>query len=483
MRMPQASYIPEPEWHYMVYRPQEAQRGQDPDSDLFSPGYFSRTLKGGERATVIAWMAEEAIAKPSGALPDATPSVRSLEPKAALKQALRHYVVGRGSLKSVIAGYPWFLDWGRDALIFSRGLVAAGMLAEAREVIRQFGRFEKSGTLPNMIVGADAGNRDTADAPLWFMIACGDLMNAEGSRAFLEADCGGRPIGEVLRSIGRGLTEGTPNGVKSDPGSGLLYSPAHFTWMDTDHPAGSPRAGYPIEIQALWCAALRLLAGISHHGEADIWREAAERVQASIRFYYPLAKQGYLSDCLHAAPGTPAQSAEPDDALRPNQLFAVTFDALDDPLLCRRILSACEELLVPGAIRSLADRPVERPLAVVHQGRALNDPHRPYQGTYAGDEDLQRKPAYHNGTAWTWVFPAYCEAFAKVYGRTAHPTALSWLSSAVRLVNRGCVGHVPEILDGDAPHTQRGCDAQAWGASEIYRVWAFLDDRTGGSDN
>ena len=99
---------------------------------------------------------------------------------------------------SVIAGYPWFLDWGRDALIFTRGLVAAGMLQDAREVIRQFGRFEQGGTLPNMIVGADAGNRDTADAPLWFMVACSDLINAEGSRALLDTDCGGRTIREVL---------------------------------------------------------------------------------------------------------------------------------------------------------------------------------------------------------------------------------------------------------------------------------------------
>jgi glycogen debranching enzyme len=140
----------------------------------------------------------------------------------------------------------------------------------------------------------------------------------------------------------------------------------------------------------------------------------------------------------------------------------------------RRILGACEELLVPGAIRSLADRPVKHPLAIHHQGSLLNDPYRPYWGTYAGDEDTRRKPAYHNGTAWTWPFPAYCEAWAIAYGETGRNTALSWLTSSIRLLESGCLGHLPEILDGDYPHSSRGCDAQAWGASEWVRVWLKL---------
>jgi len=136
--------------------------------------------------------------------------------------------------------------------------------------------------------------------------------------------------------------------------------------------------------------------------------------------------------------------------------------------------SGCEELLVPGAIRSLANRPISRPLEIVHNGELLVDPHHPYQGTYLGDEDSQRKPAYHNGTAWTWQFPFFCEAWGRVYGNKGKETALSWLASMVRLINSGCVGHVPEILDGDFPHTQRGCDAQAWGTSEFIRVWTDL---------
>jgi glycogen debranching enzyme len=140
----------------------------------------------------------------------------------------------------------------------------------------------------------------------------------------------------------------------------------------------------------------------------------------------------------------------------------------------RRILAACEELLVPGAIRSLADRPVACPIAVHLKGQALNDPYRPYWGTYSGDEDTRRKPAYHNGTAWTWQFPMYCEAWALAYGATGRQTALSWLTSSIGLLESGCLGHLPEIVDGDAPHASRGCDAQAWGASEWVRVWLKL---------
>jgi glycogen debranching enzyme len=140
------------------------------------------------------------------------------------------------------------------------------------------------------------------------------------------------------------------------------------------------------------------------------------------------------------------------------------------------MLAACEELLVPGAMRSLADRHVEYPLPVRHGDRLLNDPHHPYWGVYTGEEDTRRKPAYHNGTAWTWLLPAYCEALFLTFGRDAAPAARAVLSSAVELINRGCLGQVPEILDGDAPHTLRGCGAQAWGAAELLRVLAILQD-------
>ena len=144
--------------------------------------------------------------------------------------------------------------------------------------------------------------------------------------------------------------------------------------------------------------------------------------------------------------------------------------------MIRQILGACQVLLVPGAIRSLADQPVKVPLPVERNGQLLNDPNAPYWGRYLGDEDTGRKPAYHNGTAWTWPFPLYCEAWVQCYGPYGAETALAWLSSSAQLINSHCVGHVPEIVDGDAPHEQRGCDAQAWGASELLRVWKKVQE-------
>ncbi|MFO7709759.1 MAG: amylo-alpha-1,6-glucosidase [Desulfobacterales bacterium] len=470
----------EPEWQYMVHLGRDAERGQDPHSDLFSPGYFEAVLLGNQ--TVILQAAAGPFAPHGGRLREYPVPGRSpleseasagLKPIDVLRQALDDYLAARDGQKTVIAGYPWFLDWGRDSMIFARGLVAAGRLDDARSVLTLFGQYEERGTLPNMIRGSDTGNRSTSDAPLWFAVACRELAAAGGGEGFLKADCGGRTVKKVLGSIVRSYAAGTPNGVAMDPDSGLIYSPSHFTWMDTNFPAATPRQGYPIEIQALWHAALRFMSRIDRR-EGRRWAALADRVRESVVQLFWRADPGCLSDCLHAEPGQPARSATADDHLRPNQLFAITLGAVDSPGHVRKILAACEELLIPGAIRSLADRPVTHPLPVRFKEAQLNDPHRPYQGQYCGDEDTRRKPAYHNGTAWTWPFPSYCEAWSMAYGESGRRTALAWLASSIPLLETGCIGHLPEILDGDTPHAHRGCDAQAWGASEWVRVWLKL---------
>ena len=475
LRIDGGRYHPEPEWRYMVYRPLEAERGLDPHSDLFSPGYFSAFIGGGAAAHLTA-----TISTPPDFIPAPPPELLKAvsDPVANafaehqllgwVEGAMTDYVVKRGNLKSVIAGYPWFLDWGRDSLIATRGLTAMGRLGETRDILKQFGRFEQNGTLPNMIRGSDAGNRDTSDAPLWFITACSDLVKKEGTDRFLSESCGERTVREVLLSIGNALTRGLPNGVRMDPATALIFSPAHFSWMDTNHPAGSPRQGYPIEIQALWHAALSFL---SHIENKEKWRKLTSQVRASIKNLFYLPEKGYLSDCRHCLPGESALQAVADDALRPNQLFALTLEALTDKKIGEGVLSACASLLVPGAIRSLADRAVHPPLPIWHHNQLLNDPDFPYTGQYKGDEDTHRKPAYHNGTAWTWPFPSFCEAWIKIYGKGAKRTARAWLSSTLDIVRAGCIGQIPEILDGDAPHHPRGCDAQAWGVSEWVRVF------------
>jgi len=475
-------FIPEPEWTYMVYRSGEAERGLDPHSDLFSPGYFSARLAGGQIAELTAEISRPKDARrrrnrppaTAAVFPDTPPDVQNME--CALRYMLDHYVVNRQQGKTVIAGYPWFLDWGRDSLIFARGLIAAGRREDVRSIVKQFARFESNGTLPNMIRGRDASNRDTSDAPLWFIRVCAELVRAENDEAFLDEACGDRRIRDVVLSIAQSYLDGTPNGIRMDSESCLIYSPPHFTWMDTNYPAGTPREGYPIEIQALWYSALVFIANMQMRDDRNRreWGKTARHVHSSIRELFRLDEEGYLSDCIHAGTGQPARASGADDALRPNQLLAVTLGAVTDVDMCRKIVDACEELLVPGAVRSLADRPVRRRLPIVYHGELLNDPHYPYQGTYAGDEDTRRKPAYHNGTAWTWLFPSYCEAYVNAYGESAVQTAMALLAAGTRIINAGCTGHVPEILDGNYPHRQRGCDAQAWGASEFYRVWKML---------
>ena len=477
-------FMPGAEWQYMVRLPLEEERGLDFCTDLFSPGYFQVPLSGGESAMLSAQILTPAEPDelPFPAEPVPAPHAAGLDKAAApgrdhmplqdaLETAMRQFVVRRGAFKTVIAGYPWFLDWGRDTLICARGLIAGNMLDEVRAILKQFARFEKDGTLPNMIRGDDAGNRDTSDAPFWFFVACADLTRAMRGADWIEDDVGGRTVRDALNSIARGVMRGTPNNIKMDPESGLVFSPAHFTWMDTNHPAGTPREGYPIEIQALWHAALSFLARVD---QDPLWPAAAARVREALAARFWMAEKGYCADCLHAPPGTPAARAVPDDALRPNQILAFTLGAVGDSEIRRRSLETCRELLVPGAIRSLADRPVEFAQPVLRDGRLLNDPLRPYWGRYEGDEDTRRKPAYHNGTAWTWLFPSFCEAWFDAFGPESRSTALAMLCSSAEIMNTACLGQVPEILDGDWPHETRGCDAQAWGVTELYRVLKLL---------
>ncbi len=462
----------EPEWYYMIKHPVDQARGIDGSSDLFSPGYFKIDLSGGTTAELIASIGI-GVSPHILSFPEKNDAMCGLTPQMSIEEsmgiAMKQFIVKRDAYQTVIAGYPWFLDWGRDTLICLRGIIAAGLLKEAENILLQFAKFEKDGTIPNMIRGNDDNNRETSDAPLWLFVACNELMEAQGKQKLMEADCGGRTLKDVLVSLADGLIHGTENGMAFDPASGLIFSPPHFTWMDTNYPEGTPREGYPIEIQALWHYALNMLSSIDH---APRWKKLSKQVEESIHTLFVIETDDatYLADCLAAVPGTGAHDAEMDDALRSNQLLAVTLGAVTDPGLCKKIIEACEPLLIPGAIRSLADRPVRRPAPVHSDGHLLNDPNNPYWGHYTGDEDTRRKPAYHNGTAWTWLFPSYAEALAMVYGEKAHDTALALLGSASDVINNGCMRQSPEVIDGNTPHTQRGCGAQAWGVTELYRI-------------
>ena len=478
-------FHPQAEWCFNIPHPVEATRGQEGSGDAFSPGWFDLPMtKGASIKLVVTAEPNDPSEK------DLTLGREEERPEdtfaSKLLRAARAYVVQRGEGKTVIDGYPWFLDWGRDTLICARGLLAAGMVEEVREILMTFARFEENGTLPNIIHGEHIGNRDTSDAPLWFGVVCEELAaldpnpkNPDPKFYSTPVDAKKRPLADVLRNIAVHHLHGTPNGIRVDAASGLVFSPSHFTWMDTNHPAGTPREGYPIEIQCLWIRLLRQLERIGAKPVNEPWSALADRAQASLQKYFWLEEQGWFADCLRVAHGAPAAKAQVDDALRSNCLFTVSLGLVSGERARRTVEAARRWLVVPGGLRSLAPLPVKLPLEIRNHGHLLNDPHHPYWGHYKSDEDTRRKPAYHNGTAWTWTFPVFCEALAAAwdFSPEAVAAARAYLTSSERLLGEGCLGQIPEILDGDAPHTQRGCDAQAWGVTEALRVWQMLSQK------
>jgi len=501
-------YHPEPEWCENIPHPVEQSRGQTGSGDAYSPGWFELPLPKGACVTLVA-TAETATEHRARARPESGKTEiqhAEIAPGAPfasrLERAAQQFVVHRDGGKTVIAGYPWFLDWGRDTFICARGLLAAGKVEEVKQILLTFAKFEKDGTLPNSIHGQDASNRDTSDASLWFALVCEELaVERDGVPPFLTSseqmgrrhgvppshdfysvsvEEKGRTIRDVLASIAENYMRGTPNGIRMDADSGLIWSPAHFTWMDTSHPAGTPREGYPVEIQALWIRLLRQLEKISAPAGQKKWRDLAEHAGTSFEKLFWLEDRGWFADVLLAGPRVIARDATPSDALRSNCLLAVSLGLVTGQHAKRCVDAAQKYLAVPGALRSLAPLPVSVPLAIYgNDGQLLNHPIEPYWPRYEGDEDTRRKPAYHNGTAWTWTFPNFCEALARAwdFAPDAIAGARAYLGSMERLMKEGCLGQIPEILDGDAPHTQRGCDAQAWGATEALRVWKLLEGR------
>jgi starch synthase (maltosyl-transferring) len=485
-------YHPQPEWCENIPHPVEQTRGQVGSGDAYSPGWFDLPLAKGSHVKLIATAEIENWPDIlSSLIPHPQDTATTFVSQ--LVYAAKQFVVRRDEGKTVIAGYPWFLDWGRDSLICARGLLAAGLTDDVKQLLLTFAKFEQDGTLPNTIHGNDVSNRDTSDAPLWFAVVCEELAEALqnasdasepdatgklSARKFFETsvDEKGRRILDVLTSIAENYQRGTPNGIHMDPDSALIWSPAHFTWMDTNYPAGTPREGYPVEIQALWIRLLRLLAKISDPAVQKKWGDLAGHALASFEKLFWLEQKGWFADVLLGGARVIAQDATPDDALRNNCLFAVSLGLATGERAKRCVEAAQKYLVVPGGLRTLAPLPVSVPLAIYRNGQLLNDPQNPYWQRYEGDEDTRRKPAYHNGTAWTWTFPTFCEALARAweFSPAAVTAAKSYLGSAEQILNEGCLGQLPEIFDGDAPHTQRGCDAQAWGVTETLRVWNFL---------
>ncbi len=356
--------------------------------------------------------------------------------------------------RTVIAGYPWFADWGRDTMIALPGLcLATGRPDEAARILRGFARYVRDGLIPNDFpdrAGLIPGYH-TVDGSLWYVHAVAAYEGATGDHALVD------DLLPTLRGIVDRHAGGTRFGIEMDPADGLLRSGEagyQLTWMDAK--AGdwvvTPRMGKPVEIQALWHEALRTLAeATSARGDAtaaDRYGAMADRVRASFRRRFVRPGVDHLLDVVDGPDGD-------EDRLRPNQLFAVS---LPHPL-------------VDGEIARGVLRSVDRSLRTRHGLRSLAPEDPGYRGRYRGDR-VTRDAAYHEGTAWTWLVGAHAEATWRATGD--RDTALAILEPFRDDLADAGLGSISEILEGDPPHDPKGCTHQAWGVSELLRAWRLI---------
>lgn len=357
-------------------------------------------------------------------------------------------------LCSIIAGYPWFNDWGRDAMIGLEGLtLVTGRHGEARDILRTFARYLKDGLLPDNIPdGPWPPVYHTADATLWFFHALDRYIAATGDTDTLVW------LLPRLEEVIARHHDGTLFGIGVDPVDGLLRAQAdgyQLTWMDAivGDWVVTPRRGKPVEINALWYNALCLMAGwLRNAGQgaaADRAAADARRVKASFNARFWFAEGGYLKDVVD---GDPAEST----LLRPNQLFAISLPhaVLDQDHWRSVVETLRDRLLVPFGLRSLpADDPAYRP-------------------RFEGDQ-LSRDGAYHQGTVWPFLLGPFIDAWLRVWPED-RAGARSILERMIPHLSDYCIGSIAEVFDGDPPHLPRGCPAQGWSVAEWLRAWVAV---------
>ncbi len=453
-------YAHQPEWYRRFQYEAERARGLDFTEDLAAPGIFHWDLSAGEAVWILSAAGGEMHGSTTNecALCDArrwraAERVRRTAPSR-LSRSARAYIVQRGAGKTIIAGYPWSTDWGRDTFIAIRGLcLATGRLDDARDILVQWAGMVSDGMLPNRF--PDAGERleyNSVDASLWFIVAVHDFLEAAKTRGFLVAPADRDSLRSAVDAILDGYTRGTRYGIRCDA-DGLLAAGepgVQLTWMDAkvDGRVVTPRIGKPVEVQALWLNALRIGGAFSKQ-RLPIYRAGSRAFRS--RFWNDAS--GYLHDVVDVE----HRAGAVDSSFRPNQVLAV--GGLPFPLLrgtrARRVVDAVEaRLLTRMGLRTLApDDP-----AYVPQ----------YEGSVR-----ERDAAYHQGTAWPWLMGPFAEAWVRVRGRT--PSARRearkrFLAPLLRLTDRAGLGHISEIADGDPPFTPRGCPFQAWSVGEALRL-------------
>ena len=467
-------YSHQPVWYYNFRYEEEQARGLDCEEDLAAPGVFKWDLASGKAALILSTTEHAAANWSDGQVPlELLDQVRESEQKrrenfsSRLEASADAYIVqharsgapapggkstptGRG--KTIIAGYPWFADWGRDTFIALRGLcLATGRLDDARDILLAWSNAVSEGMLPNRF--PDQGEQpefNAVDASLWFVIAAFEYLQAAGNGQHARQDQGA--LCKAIDDIINGYAQGTRYGIRMDE-DGLLscgQAGIQLTWMDAK--VGdwvvTPRVGKPVEIQVLWLNAL----WIANHFTSR-WEHRLTQGVRSFRERFWNEKVGFLNDVVDVN----HQAGTVDAALRPNQIFAVGGlpMALIEGEAARSIVEKLErELLTPIGLRSLS-------------------PKEPgYVSRYCGGV-AQRDGAYHLGTVWPWLLGAFVEAWVRVRGGTNEAKRIArkrFLAPLLQHMEEAGLGHISEIADADEPHTPRGCPFQAWSLGEALRL-------------
>jgi predicted glycogen debranching enzyme len=457
-----------PEWYWKFWHREEAQRGLDAAEDLFHPGSFRADLA--LKVPLFFVATAEAAPPPSGTavleaiqvesrsltvtLPKGAPSwIRALV-RASDQFIVRRGAAGAGSV-SIIAGYPWFADWGRDTMISLPGLATMlGRYDVAAGILKTYASFVDRGMLPNRFPdGGEAPEYNTADATLWMFHAIDDYLQARRDPELMTA------LFPTLVNIIHAHVHGTRGCIHVDAKDGLLHageSGTQLTWMDAkngDH-AFTPRVGKPVEINALWLNALNVMVQLAGRmrslAEKQFCEQLLNRASANFSRFWNEERR-----CLYDVIDVDGGGAR-DDRIRPNQILAVS-------------LPYC--VLPAEQMRAVVER-CGRDLLVSYGLRSLSPAEPGYIGSYTGNP-WQRDAAYHMGTAWSWLLGPFARAHFRVYGDAR--LAQSLLDPMAEHVNAACLGTISEIFDGDAPHTARGCFAQAWSVAEILRSWIYLE--------
>ena len=442
-------FEPGADWYYNIEYLMEQERGLDFREDLYTPGVIVLDLKPGEWAPICASVT---VLGCDGGGHKAAPQYQAPVVRA------DPFVVKRADGRpTIIAGYPWFTDWGRDTMISLPGLlVVAGRLDEARAIIEGFLAHMQRGVIPNRF--PDAGEKpeyNTADATLWMFQAVRAWLKAGGDRTFLRDT-----FFPAAKEIIAWHRRGTWYGIGVDPEDHLLRAGdpgTQLTWMDAKLGdwVVTPRDGAAVEINALWHGALRLAAewaedlgdaaAADFSGEADLVRESFR-----VKFWNP------ARECLYDV----IQDRGSVTKIRPNQIFAVSlpFDLLERDQQRSVVRMVERELLTPAGLRTL-DR---------------GDPE--YKGRYQGSP-AERDGAYHRGTVWPWLIGAFVDAYLVAFGGGAEN--LAYCQGLIERLERhalegACPDSIGEIYDGDEPHAPRGCPAQAWSVAEVARAKAVI---------